>query len=81
MRYFDRELSWLEFNRRVLEEAMDPRNPLLERVKFQGIFHSNLDEFFMNRVARVKELAEVGAANPEGEGSAREQLARAYRQD
>lgn len=66
--YFNRELSWLEFNRRVLHEATDPRTPLLERVKFLAIFSSNLDEFFMVRVAIVKDQleAEVAKRSPDG---------------
>src|SRR5688572_546722 len=51
----DRDLGWLEFNRRVLAEALDDRTPLLERAKFLAIFTSNLDEFFMKRIAVLRE--------------------------
>jgi polyphosphate kinase len=57
--FVDREISWLEFNDRVLWEAIDPRTPLLERVRFFGIFHSNLDEFYMKRVGELKRKIEV----------------------
>ncbi len=58
--YINRELSWLEFNRRVLEEAQDPRVPLMERVKFLAIFSSNLDEFYMVRVGGLQQKVEAG---------------------
>jgi len=61
--YFNRELSWIEFNNRILHEAFDPRTPLLERLNFMAIFCSNLDEFFMVRVAVLKQ-SEAEATQP-----------------
>jgi polyphosphate kinase len=72
--YLNRELSWLEFNARVLHEASDERNPLLERVKFLTIFASNLDEFFQVRIAGLRQQVRAGsvAVSPDGRTAAQQ---------
>src|SRR5690242_13676872 len=74
-RYVNRELSWLDFNARVLALAEDHSQPLLERAKFLAIFASNLDEFYMVRVAGLKRRAETGLSVRSADGlSPTEQL-------
>ena len=66
--FINRELSMLEFQRRVLEEAQDEKNPLLERIKFLSILGSNLDEFFMIRVAGLRQQVAAGVNEPPADG-------------
>ena len=67
--FISRELSWIDFNSRVLDEAACPANPLLERLKFIAIFSSNLDEFFMVRVAGLRQLVKMGQDFPDPAGN------------
>ncbi len=76
----NRDLSWLEFNRRVLHEALDERTPLLERLKFLAIFSSNLDEFFMKRVESLRRRARNHWAGPGGDGHPASTLLASIRQ-
>jgi len=77
--YINRELSWLEFNDRVLYEAVDERNPLLERVRFLAIFANNLDEFFQIRVAGLKQQVAAGRSSPTPDGMSAAQTLDAIR--
>lgn len=66
--FFNRDLSWVEFNKRVLEEALDPELPLLDKIKFISIYSSNLDEFYMIRVSGLKEQVAANIAEPAIDG-------------
>lgn len=78
--YINRELSNIEFNRRVLEECTNPKHPLLERVKFLAIFNSNMDEFFMVRVSGLKQQVMLGITDRKADGlTPREQLVAIHR--
>jgi polyphosphate kinase len=77
--YLNREMTWLEFNRRVLHEAEDERTPLLERCKFIAIVSSNLDEFFMKRIGGLKQQVEAGFQNLTVDGrTPRQQITECY---
>src|SRR3954463_144230 len=77
--FLNRDLSWLEFNRRVLHEAVDDRTPLLERVRFLGIFTSNLDEYFMKRLGGLRRQIEAKVVTPTSDGLTPQQTLTAIR--
>jgi polyphosphate kinase len=79
--YFNRELSWLKFNERVLEEAEDTNHPLLERMKFIAIFSSNLDEFYMIRVAGLKDQIAAGIQDIAADGLTPQQVLKQIAED
>src|ERR1700743_3545954 len=74
-KYFNRDLSWLSFNQRVLEESLDPQLPLVEKIKFIAIHASNLDEFYRVRVAHLEALSKLGDFNDEEQSSYHDILA------
>ena len=78
--YINRELSWVRFNERVLEEALDPCHPLLERLKFLSIFGSNLDEFFMIRMSGLYWQMQTGSVEAPLDGRTPEEQIRAIQQ-
>ena len=77
--YLNRELSWLEFNYRVLAQALDEHTPLLEQAKFSAIFSNNLDEFFMVRVASLKSQIDAGVSSLSDDGLTAQQQLQAIR--
>ena len=66
--FFSRDLSWIEFNNRVLEEAINPDLPLLDRIKFISIFFTNLDEFYMIRISGLREQIRANIIEPSIDG-------------
>ena len=78
--FINRELSWIDFNQRVLAQALDLRTPLLEQAKFSAVFSNNLDEFFMVRVASLKSQVEAGIDQPGLDGRSPQQLLMAIRE-
>ena len=79
-RFYNRELSWLNFNERILNEALNPDNPPLECARFLSIVSSNLDEFFMVRVGKLERKKDMGRQTPDPAGyTPKEQLALIYK--